>query len=106
MKKYKWVDVTNEGEGVNIYDSGVRHVCWNDWRLLPDGKVNRSAEIMRWKIDDRGVITVEKRIEVEPKPETVYIGVWADGAIRAEEHRLGSKTISYKSAVELGLIKE
>ena len=114
MKKYEWVDVTDEckfggflyesngsirgfcllvqvGFGIHAYFGGAHHVCcMDDYRILTDSN---------------GFIRVEKRVKVEP-PKPIEVMISAVDMKDRYDNLLGSKLISYRSAVELGLVEE
>ena len=56
--------------------------------------------------DDDDRFRIEKRVEVEKKPEMVRLCMYGDGDMIPVQGLIATKTISYKSAVEFGLIKE
>ena len=98
--EYEWVNVPKGDDLEFIYNS----VRWHKHWLLPGGKMSSNPD-HRWYMDDTGTIYIERRIEVEQKPEMVSLYAQytnSDGEIKYFDR----KAISYKSAVELGLIKE
>ena len=101
---YRVVDVTRECGLILNGGSQPNWLCGEQCGdLYADGVCSNKA--YTWYINHNGFIHIEKRIKASPKPDEVCINIWAKGHSR-HAVPLGSKNISYKSAVELGLIKE
>ena len=103
-KRYEWVDVTstarlvgflNDGDGIYglrlSTEAGIVHFEFN-------GSDNYAVRETTRVVNTGQLFRIERRVEVEQPKEVVICTTDGNG------HVLGSKTISYQSAKELGLI--
>ena len=107
--KYEWKDVTRECELVwhgtdpNCHYLELRHDGIWVASVHRNGVQGEPVSEYRLTHDARAIISfrIERRVEVE-QPREVYLRVWSKDM---GGECLSSKTISYRSAVELGLIE-
>lgn len=94
----KWVDVTKECEieGAKVMHNGrwtgLNWFCYNESGITANNYRRVHTNVDRYRI--------EKRVKVGPEEVELVINVKSGNTATM----IGTKTISYKSAVELGLI--